>query len=75
MSEWNIQALEGGGHRVLHHDHDTGEWSDAGIFPPVMTIGDVLGFINDYAADGDYVLLPDGSPVVLLDLPPGVPKR
>lgn len=69
MSEWNVQALDGGAHRVLHHDHETGDWSEIGTFPAEVMLGDLLALITDRAADGDFILLPDGSPVVVLDVP------
>ena len=69
MSEWNIQTLEAGGHRVLHHDHQTNDWSEVGTFPAQMTISDLLTVLINEAEDGDFILLPDGSPVVVLELP------
>jgi hypothetical protein len=69
MSEWNIQALEGGGgHRVLHHDHETGEWAEIGTFPAEVMLEDLVALVVEHAIDGDYLLLPDGSPMVVLDL-------
>ena len=55
--------------RVLHHDHDTDDWSEVGTFPPQMTISDLLSVLINEAADGDFIILPDGSPVVVLELP------
>jgi hypothetical protein len=69
MSQWKVLVLDDGGHQVLHHDHETGEWSESGTFPAQMTLGDLLALITEHAADGDFILLPDGSPVVLLDVP------
>jgi hypothetical protein len=74
MSEWNVQALDGGGHRVLHHDHETGNRTEIGTFPVEVTLGDLLALITDRAADGDFILLPDGSPVVVLEVPKREPS-
>jgi hypothetical protein len=67
VSKWNVQALVGGGHRVVHCDHETDEVTLAGTFGPEVALGDLLAMITTHAADGDYVLLPDGSPVLILD--------
>lgn len=69
MSEWNVQALEAGGHVVHHHDHETNEMTPAGTFGPEVTLGDLVALITERAADGDYILLPTGEPVVVLELP------
>lgn len=69
MSEWKVIELPEGGHRVLHHDHAGSLWSEAGTFAPTMALGDVIEIITERAEDGDFILLPDGSPIVLLDVP------
>jgi hypothetical protein len=74
VSEWNVQALDGGGHRVLHHDHQSDERSEVGTFGPEVALDDLVALIADRAADCDYILLPDGSPVVILDLPDAEPR-
>lgn len=69
MSEWSVQALDGGGHRILHHDHETSDWSEVGTFGPEIVLDDLVALLTERAADGDFILLPDGSPVVILDVP------
>lgn len=68
-AEWNVQALEGGEHFVRRHDHETGDWAEIGTFPAEVTLGDLLALLTDRAGDGDFILLPDGSPLVVLDVP------
>ena len=69
MSERNLLSGENGVHCVRHHDHPTGEWSEIADLPAGASVGDLVAWITERADDGDFIILPDGSPVVLVEEP------
>jgi hypothetical protein len=69
MSEWSIKLCDQGGHVVHHHDHETDERTLVGSFGAKIALGDLVALLKERVLDGDYILLLDGSPVIILDVP------
>lgn len=69
MSEWRILTQPTGGHRVIRREYVADDWTEVASFESVFTVGDIFALVTDAAEDCDFVLLPDGSPVLVVDVP------